>query len=437
MTNHHTMEKPGNGFFFRAHVRHAALVSVVVGSLALAAGCASFYSAKAGSGSKDGVGIPYSLPEGMIAMTVKFTGEASKSGEVTKTSENSTTKKTVSKGKEETAETTEDTTSTKGTDTTQTTGSPAPTVISVDTQVSFIPDASQTYLINPGSNLLHESDLTIHVSNGLLTSINSADRSKVEDIVTSIAKTAAYVVELTDKAPGETPTKETKKSFQQEGQPPSRPTRSDVEALLNELAGTSHSFTYYQMETNEPVTIAQCIDVSCTLERVGRSAAKYKGDGGTSPGGVFVRTLVPYTCRMTLIVDGKKYGKLMGLADGSFTPANPTIYKSRTIVLLPDPESLVLVPASRSPFGDTKNKFELDRGVLTGSEASRPSEVYALVKIPLAAVKAVIESVSELLTLRVTVNNNRTALAESQAALKEKQADVEKRLEKLEATSGK
>jgi hypothetical protein len=443
MTHHSTIDRPDKGILFRARARHAALVFVVAGSLALAAGCASLYSEKAGSGRQQGVGVPYSLPKGVIAMTVKFTGANSTAGEVTKTNENTTTKKTVSKG--ETVDTTEDTVSSKVTDTSKTTGSPTPTVISVDTQVSFVPNTGKTYFIRQGSNALHETDMAIHVSNGLLTSINATDRSKVEGIITTVAQTAAYAVEF---ASGGTPAG--LEEFTREGRvsekaalpkpKPDRPSKSDVDALLKELAGTSYSFTHYQEEANAPHFnvphfIEPCIGLKCVLKKAGGTAAGYEEGGKTVPGGVFVRTLAPYTCTITLKVDGRKYGKAKGLDEKDYNPVNLTIYRSQTTVLLPDTNSLVLIPTSRSFFGDTKDKLELDRGILTSCETARPSEVYAAAQIPLNVVKAVIASVSELLTLRVTVNNNKTALAESEAALKEKQADVEKRLDKLEAKS--
>jgi len=94
------------------------------------------------------------------------------------------------------------------------------------------------------------------------------------------------------------------------------------------------------------------------------------------------------------------------------------------LVMLPNAGPVAVVPFEASPFVKTVYDVEFKDGMVTKWDANRPSEALAVVRLPLALLKAVISAPAEIIKLRVDLSNENKKLIDAQKAQMEAQEAI-------------
>ena len=87
------------------------------------------------------------------------------------------------------------------------------------------------------------------------------------------------------------------------------------------------------------------------------------------------------------------------------------------LITMPNESPLSQVPFSSGAFVKTTHDVQFDNGMLTSWDINRPSEMLALVKIPINVLNAMIESVTQLIQLRISQVNEETSYTKAQTEL--------------------
>lgn len=156
-------------------------------------------------------------------------------------------------------------------------------------------------------------------------------------------------------------------------------------------------------------------------ERATRLASCAQTVTGTSgrAGALYYRSAVP----ITVIIE-----QCNVLPDGKFDCAN-TIPVDAALVLIPQLGPISYVPMRSSAFVKTVDDVTFSNGSITSWNASRPSEVLEVVRLPVKVLTSIISVPAQIFSLRVNVSDKEKALAASQQA----QMEAQQRLATLKA----
>ena len=102
-----------------------------------------------------------------------------------------------------------------------------------------------------------------------------------------------------------------------------------------------------------------------------------------------------------------------------------------TVVVLPDQDTVVRVPVTRTAFGRTFNTLSFEDGILIKYDSNQPGAVAELFSIPAAVTGSVVDAVAQIFQFRIDLNTKRKDAAVSDVALATALAQMRKDLEAL------
>lgn len=135
-------------------------------------------------------------------------------------------------------------------------------------------------------------------------------------------------------------------------------------------------------------------------------------------GALFYRTALPQTIVLRQCKNGTKCKTI-----------EDTVPIDATVTMLPQVGPISYIPMRSSAFVKTVDDVVFDSGMLVSWNATRPSEVLEVVRLPVKILKAVVSVPAELIKLRIDLSDQQKGLAASQEA----QIAAKAKLSKIQA----
>lgn len=247
-----------------------------------------------------------------------------------------------------------------------------------------VPDHSQRFVADYAHNILRDDDGKLSLTaEGLLSSSNIVAADRTGDILVELAGAIAGFGTGGIKPMGNNEVRTPQgdcdapvKKFVYQFDPANDPTASSVNKEL-----TDSGFGVITLELKgsaAPATAPKEQDINA----IGRQGA------------LFYRSAVP----ITVII--RQQGRPVDAAMAMIPQIGPISY----------------VPVRSSAFVKTVDDVTFSNGAITAWNASRPSEVLEVVRLPIKLLKAVISVPAEILSLKVNLSDKDKALAVSQQA---------------------
>ncbi|QJU57000.1 hypothetical protein HL653_03645 [Sphingomonas sp. AP4-R1] len=142
-------------------------------------------------------------------------------------------------------------------------------------------------------------------------------------------------------------------------------------------------------------------------------------------GALFYRTALPQTIVLRQCNNGT-----------ACTSIKDTVPIDATMTMLPQVGPISYIPMQSSIFVKTVDDVVFDNGMLVSWNATRPSEVLEVVRLPVKILKAVVSVPAELIKLRIDLSDQQKGLAASQEAQIGAQAKLAKIQACVDATGG-
>ncbi|MEO1241048.1 MAG: hypothetical protein AAFX54_04005 [Pseudomonadota bacterium] len=279
-----------------------------------------------------------------------------------------------------------------------------------------VPDPRYFFVTNMKRTGLRDDEFQIKTTaDGLLSSSTGTFTDRTGDIIVEIAKivgvvaappTAAAVplTETVQPDDGCTPG-----PFKYEHIfDPGAPNTVEIDKIKSDLAKRCAN---YRVALTRPNTNCERTNDVCLAPRQNNNNAPSQKAQGKDPlsyaPGLFYRRPLPYI--VSVIDCGKK-------CQTTAERGSPNVNLQSSLFMLPNNGPISYVPFRASPFVKTVYDVKFDKGLLTQWDADRPSEVLAVVRLPLEIIKAPFEALSEVLVLKVDYSSNAKALYEAQQA---------------------
>jgi hypothetical protein len=132
-------------------------------------------------------------------------------------------------------------------------------------------------------------------------------------------------------------------------------------------------------------------------------------------GALFYRTALPQTIVLRQCNSG-----------AACTRIKDTVPIDATVTMLPQVGPISYIPMRSSAFVKTVDDVVFDNGMLVSWNASRPSEVLEVVRLPVKIMKSIVSVPAELIKLRIDLSDQQKGLAASQQAQITAQATLAK-----------
>jgi hypothetical protein len=142
-------------------------------------------------------------------------------------------------------------------------------------------------------------------------------------------------------------------------------------------------------------------------------ALRHQGKNGA----LFYRTALP----QTIILRQCKAGTACSVSDQS-----QSVPIDAAVTMLPQIGPISYIPMRSSAFVKTVDDVVFDNGMLVSWDASRPSEVLEIVRLPVKILKSIVSVPAEIVKLRIDLSDQQKGLAASQQAQIEAQAKLSK-----------
>lgn len=142
------------------------------------------------------------------------------------------------------------------------------------------------------------------------------------------------------------------------------------------------------------------------------NALRHQGTNGA----LFYRTALPQTVILRQCETGTDCAE-----DGT-----NTVPIEATITMLPQIGPISYIPMRSSAFVKTVDDVVFDNGMLVSWNASRPSEILEIVRLPVKILKSVVSVPAEIIKLRIDLSDQQKGLAASQQAQIAAQAKLAK-----------
>ncbi len=164
--------------------------------------------------------------------------------------------------------------------------------------------------------------------------------------------------------------------------------------------------------------------------------------------GLVYRSRLPYKVEIIELTDPDPIIKdsaglpneLCGVQTRSLKDTNATMKPSghpidSSIVLLPNKGPVGLIPFKAGSFVKTVHDVEFKNGLLTKWDTNKPSEILAIVRVPLDIVDGIFEGLSKLVPFQTKQVTNESDLLKAQAELFKSQTELLEAQRSLEAAS--
>ena len=177
------------------------------------------------------------------------------------------------------------------------------------------------------------------------------------------------------------------------------------------------------------------VDVGKMPDSAGRGAPVNFGrarpeDG--AHGGVRFRIMAPRTVNVSLNITGISFKPANGNKKDICTLQSDEVQRNEIPVLAADPNRTFIVDTSRAMFVKKRVDLLVTDGVLTGIEVDKPSELLAIVSLPVDLLKAIVSIPAELLTIKVNNAESEKKLTAADVELLKLQIDLLKQRQALE-----
>jgi multidrug efflux pump subunit AcrA (membrane-fusion protein) len=274
--------------------------------------------------------------------------------------------------------------------------------------LAAVPDHGMRFTANYAHNVMRDDDGKLAVTpDGLLTSSNVVAADRTGDIIVEIAGAIAGFgtgggVPITTEALGapadcgEAPPK-----FVYQFDP------LDYEDANKDIlrAGFPIQLDLRGMRQEGPDCLKSVADEqdAARAARLSQCAASVIGTTGKA-GALFYRSAVP----VTVIIKQCKAASKEFCSDPQPVDA--------ALVLIPQLGPISYIPMRSSAFVKTVDDVTFSNGSITSWNASRPSEVFEVVRLPVRILTAIISVPAQILSLRVNLSDKDKALAASQQA---------------------
>jgi len=247
-----------------------------------------------------------------------------------------------------------------------------------------VPDRKWRFVANFAHNFLRDDDGKLSLTaDGLLSSSNVVATDRSADILVDLAGAIAAFGAGGERPIGMTETKkpqadceEPVKKFVYQFDPAKDLNANGVNGELRNAG-----FSVIQLELQGSADSSNELDTT-SIKKIGRKGA------------LFYRSAVPVT--VIIRQDGRPVDAAMAM--------------------IPQLGPISYVPLHSSAFVKTVDDVTFSNGAITAWNASRPSEVLEVVRLPIKLLKAVISVPAEILSLRVNLSDKDKALAAAQQA---------------------
>lgn len=338
-------------------------------------------------------GLDYSLPTGIVDLTIKATkpsGGANANAPTKKNPANNSNAQSNNKPHNN-ASGSSNNKPAPGAITAQ-----LPTVTLSINKVQYVPDPRFQYSVNINHDALFDDDISVSVdTNDLLKSVNSTTTDQTPQIIEKIAEAPVQVL-TAGRAPALI--SKTKKQFDIEYS--LDPTSQQQVRTLNNLLGTLSPRIQF---TANPV-----ISPSQHRKRLPRCSIN-----------ICFRTAMPYTLELR-------------------TLGQSSVVLARTIVVLPNKNAVAQIPVTRAPFVKKTVQLQFTNGMLTSVNVSNPSEVKAFVEIPITVAKSIVSIPSAMFqfkTTQITADNNLLSAQKQNLALQQQIIQTQQQLVAAQAAA--
>ncbi|MGE3906354.1 MAG: hypothetical protein AB7F36_10400 [Reyranellaceae bacterium] len=149
-------------------------------------------------------------------------------------------------------------------------------------------------------------------------------------------------------------------------------------------------------------------------------------------GGVQFRLMAPRQASVSLTTSGIAFQPADRSPKSTCTLQGEEIRRDAIPVLAADPARTFVVDTSRAIFVKKRVDLLVTDGVLTGIEVDKPSELLAIVSLPVDLLKAIVSIPAELLTIKVNNAEGEKKLTAAEVELLKLQIDLLKQKQALE-----
>jgi hypothetical protein len=129
--------------------------------------------------------------------------------------------------------------------------------------------------------------------------------------------------------------------------------------------------------------------------------------------------------RLSIAVDTE------GLKFGNCTLRNVAAYSDGATLMVADPVHTFVADNNRGVFVKKRVDFVVSDGVLTGIEVDKPSELLAIVSLPVDILKAIASIPGEILSVKIKQLSDEKGLTSAQVELLKSQIDLIKQKQAL------
>jgi hypothetical protein len=149
----------------------------------------------------------------------------------------------------------------------------------------------------------------------------------------------------------------------------------------------------------------------------------YVTPGAKAYAGIVFRVMAPR--RLSIAVDTE------GLKFGNCTLRNVAAYSDGATLMVADPVHTFVADNNRGVFVKKRVDFVVSDGVLTGIEVDKPSELLAIVSLPVDILKAIASIPGEILSVKIKQLSDEKGLTSAQVELLKSQIDLIKQKQAL------
>lgn len=301
-------------------------------------------------------------------------------------------------------------------------------------ELPAIPDPKERYLARLSHWITHADSLKIGTTDaGLLKTVSGTSTDKTGAILEDTAKAIIAGLKASVGMPGTTVAS-------------SHLETPDPCSLVSAFATQAFSYEY----TLNPSETTERTSMNCTLQKLGsafRISAKKvadvgSGQAGSGPASSGAAPPVPATPVANLeschCVKGLVYRRPVRWEfsiEKVSDVGKPGVPIRTTTILLPNEGPAMVASMETGPFIPTSYDIAFQDGMLTKWDVDRPSELYAIIQIPLNILKDVIALPTQLIQLKLDYSSKDVDLLKSEKAQVEAAAALKKAVESSPGTT--
>jgi len=271
------------------------------------------------------------------------------------------------------------------------------------------PDLRAHFIANLAHMPTRNDSLNLSVSNGLLNSAAVTSADQTPNIIITAANTAITLATMGA------------------GGGPFAAMIIKPQAVLATSACTPDNWsTVFDPVNFNEVTIAtqtfasktQNMKLEADIAKLPAAPPAINPPGGSSVAGLAYRTMTATT--ITLVSQGNTTAP----APGNSCPLQSPPSAQSVVAVVPDTTTAFLVPAQAGAFTASTFNFGFTNGSLTTYGNQQPSEIAAVVGIPLSIAQSLLSIPAQILQLKVNYDTQATALVNARTQFNQSQANA-------------